>query len=235
MANTQEAVLPANAVHIWRFPLIAARQEISGLAHWLSKHERETLDRIISCDERDKRIVAWGRLRYILSRYLGCAPGDIQIKREPLGRPEIVYPKSEGLRFSLSHSKNMGLIGVACCAVGVDIEKIQPMMNVERLVARFFSPDEATKLRSLPEAEQVLSFFRLWVLKEAYLKAIGAGVPAGLSKCEIALHADGPLILRSEFEGQQPQYALIEIPVSKGYVAALASLKQVADVSVFDL
>ncbi len=235
MAITQETLSLANAVHIWRFPLITARQEISALGHWLSEGEKKTLDRIISCAERDKRIVAWGRLRYILSRYLGCAPGDIQMKREPFRRPEIVVPKNAGLRFSLSHSGSFGLVGIAANAIGVDIEKIQPTMNVERLATRFFSLDEAARLRNLPEAERVPGFFRLWVLKEAYLKAIGEGVPAGLSKCEIALHADGPLIIRSEFESREPQHALIEIPVSKGYVAALALSQQVADVSVFDL
>jgi 4'-phosphopantetheinyl transferase len=126
-------------------------------------------------------------------------------------------------------------VGIATACVGVDIEKIHGALNVQRLAKRFFSPDEAAWFRNLPEAERILRFFRLWVLKEAYLKAIGAGVPAGLSKCEIALEAEGPRMLRSEFEDRKSLCALVEIPVSKGYVAALAVSRLDADVTVFDL
>ena len=163
------------------------------------------------------------------------SPEDIQIKREPSGRPEIVHPESGGLRFNLAHSGSLGLVGISANTVGVDIEKIRHTTNVERLATRFFSPDEASTLRQLPETDRITRFFRLWVLKEAYLKSIGESVPTGLSKCDIALEASGPRILRSEFETQGPKQVLVEIPTSKGYVAALAVPQHDADISVFDL
>jgi len=234
MNTTKRTTLSDNEIHVWRFPLIAARQEISALTHWLSEQEMARLDRILSLVKRDKRTIAWGRLRYILSRYLDCAPRDIQITHGR-GRPEITSPEKPRIRFNLSHSGNLGMIGISRYAVGVDIEKVDASLEVERLAARFFTSDEARRLRSLPGAGQILTFFRLWVLKEAYLKAHGAQVPTGLSRCDLALEADGPRLCKSDFESQASQNVLAEIPVTKGYAAALAALQESADISVFDL
>lgn len=233
--RTEGTLLPDQAVHVWRFSLITSRQETLALGHWLSKRENEALDRMGSHLERAKRIAAWGRLRHVLSRYLICPPEDIELEREPLCRPEIVHPENRGLRFSLAHSGSFGLVGVATEVLGVDIERIQPSRDVERLATRFFSADEIEALRNLPKADRMLQFYRLWVLKEAYLKAVGEGVPSGLSKCAIEFKSDEPRLLSSDVEVQSSKHTLVEIPASKGYVAALFVLQHDISVSVFDL
>ncbi len=235
MSITQGALLLANAVHIWRFPLIAARQEISTLGRWLSKGEKETLDRIIPHVERDKRIVAWGRLRYILSRYLECAPVDIQMEREALGRPEIVSPRETGIRFSLTHSGSHGLLAVSRMAVGIDLENIRSSVDANALSERFFTRNEFESIASSPEQERVKAFFRVWVRKEAYLKSVGGSVPAGLSKCEVSTDAADPRVLATEFEEGDSLTQLMDVPVHQGYLAALAALGDSADVLIHDL
>ena len=235
MNTTSRTTLSEHGIHVWRFPLVAARQEITALSHWLSERENARLDRIPSRVKKDKRIVAWGRLRYILSRYLDCAPGDIQIARERFGRPAIIVPEQPAIRFNLSHSGSLGLIGISRNAVGVDIEKVNASLNVKRLATRFFAPDEAERLANLSEEEGIQMFYRLWVLKEAHLKAHGASVPAGLSQCELTLDGDSLRLCRSAFESPDSHNVLIEIPVAKGYAAAIAGLQEKADISVFDL
>lgn len=235
MKATERTPLPARAVHIWRFSLISTRQEISALGHWLSQRENAALDRLVSRVERDKRIVAWGRLRFVLSRYLGCLPGDIQIEREPSGRPEIVHPESAGLRFNLAHSGSLGLAGISANAIGVDIEKIRDTMDVERLATRFFTRNESEAIARLPEDERVEAFFRVWVRKESYLKAAGGGVPASLSKCEVSADVTDPRVLATEFEVVDSPYQLADVPVHHGYLAALAVLGDNIDVWIYNL
>jgi len=235
MNPTQRTELSEHGIHVWRFPLIAARQEITSLSHWLSEQEKNALDRLVSHRDRDKRLVAWGRLRYILSRYLTCSPEEICMEREPSGRPEITQPKNVGLQFSLTHSGSLGLVGVAAGVVGIDIERVRFTKGIDRLAARFFSKQEAEGISQRPVTEQAAWFFRVWVLKEAYLKSMGMGVPAGLSQCEIEWGPSGPSILSHGAASQNPARTLLEIPVSKGYVAALAVSPQSTDVTVFDL
>jgi len=217
-------------------PLIASRQEQAAVLRWLSPDERYALERMSKCTERDRRSIAWGRLRYILSRYLDHPPSEIDIHRKPSERPEILHPtENGGLRFNLSHSGAQALVALSRGPVGVDIERIKSVRPVHQLARRFFTPAEATNLDSLAEDAQILGFFRLWVLKEAYLKAAGVGVPEGLSQCEIALDAEGARVVRPVDVPSETKLQLREIPVSTGYAAAAAFSSDVRDLSVFDL
>ena len=232
--------LPPHAVHVWRIPLIASRQERSALNRWLDARERAALDRMVPRTERERREIAWGRLRYVLSRYLDCLPETVGIERRPTGRPEIASPGDSGLQFSLAHSGSFGLLAVAGRSLGVDVERVDAAIDTQRLAARFFADGEIEYLQGLPSEERVSACFRLWVLKEAYVKAIGEGVPGGLSKHEFSL--DGPRLLG--MRGQAPfaqkvpvpyELSLFEIPVSKGYVAALAVLDREVRLTINDL
>jgi len=130
----------------------------------------------------------------------------------------------------------MATLRVACEFTFATPRRLSPPKHETRAERKFcLTLDEARRLRNLPEAEQVLTFFRLWGLKEAHLKAHGAQVPAGLSCCDLALEADGPRLCKSDFESQASQNVLAEIPVTKGYTAAIAGLQGKDDISVFDL
>ena len=235
MDSVPQTLLPESTAHIWRFPLVAARQEIKALMHWLGPLEQQVLTRLARQDEKDRRIVAWGRLRYILSRYMECAPEDIDIEREPSGRPRLAASCHLGLQFSLAHSGNSGLVGVDAHGIGVDIEKLRPTKPTDRIAARFFSNHEAASLVRRPVEEQTMWFFRHWVLKEAYLKSVGGRVPADLPKCEIVWTSSGPVLAHQEIVSQECARNLVEIPVSAGYVAALAVSANSTHIRVQDL
>jgi 4'-phosphopantetheinyl transferase len=236
MEKREPTSLQEDAVHVWRFSLISSRQEQTAIRHWLDPLQQDAINRLVSPRERGTRIVAWGRLRFILSRYLRCAPEEIRMERLPDGRPIVVSPETPRLQFSLAHSGSLGLVAVSVNDVGVDIEAVRVTANVDRLAARFYAPAEVEELQRSPQPERTQEFFRLWVLKEAYLKSIGRGVPAGLSKCVIASRSGGPhVVLRTDFDGAHGQRVLAEIPVSKGYVAALSFAHRGAVASVFDL
>jgi len=100
---------------------------------------------------------------------------------------------------------------------------------------RFFTRNESESIASMPADERVEAFFRVWVRKEAYLKAVGGSVPAGLSKCEVSADAADPRILATEFETADSLVQLMHVPVHKGYLAALAVLGDNVDVRIYSL
>ena len=202
---------------------------------WLSERENARLDGILSRVRRDGRMVVWGRLRFILSQYLDCAPGDVGIERASSGRPEIVFPEGADLRFSLTHSGDQALVAVSRMLVGIDLEQMRPSVDVQALAARFFTRNEYEAIARLPEDEQVEAFFRVWVRKEAYLKAVGGSVPIGLSKCEVSVDAADPCVLAADFEEMDSLSQLMDVPVHKGYLAALAVQGGRADIRMYDL
>jgi 4'-phosphopantetheinyl transferase len=71
---------------------------------------------------------------------------------------------------------------VACCIadrgeVGVDLEVVDLRRHAPTLARRFFAEGEADWLQTQPKDR----FFMLWVLKEAYVKALGCGIFGGLN------------------------------------------------------
>ena len=71
--------------------------------------------------------------------------------------------------------------------------------------------------------------------KEAYLKAVGGNVPAGLSRCEVSTNAGDPRVLATEFEAADSLTQLMDVPMHHGYLAALAVLGDHVDVQICDL
>jgi phosphopantetheinyl transferase len=58
--------------------------------------------------------------------------------------------------------------------VGCDIEYIRPGKSREEIAERFFAPPERAYIRGAsPETERLARFYRVWVLKECYLKIFG--------------------------------------------------------------
>jgi len=123
-------------------------------------------------------------LRVILGRYLGLDADAVRFSVGDRGKPEVL--DGGDLRFSLSRSGGAGLIAVTRGrAVGVDIEWTRPGLDEVGLAGRFFSPAEADLVRRLPEPARGHAFYRLWVRKEAVVKASGAGLGDGLGHVDV--------------------------------------------------
>ena len=66
-------------------------------------------------------------------------------------------------------------------AIGIDVEEIDEAKADLAIAEAYFAPSEVELLRQAPPSERTRCFFRLWTLKEAYIKAIGKGLSAPLS------------------------------------------------------
>ena len=108
--------------------------------------------------------------------------GDINIGRRPSGRPRLEPPYHE-LGVSLAARGGLLLVGfVRDRNVGVDLELDQQGDGFEpvRLARDHFASREADAIARLDRAAAKDLFLRLWVAKEAALKATGRGVADGL-------------------------------------------------------
>lgn len=138
----------------------------------IAPHASELLSRVEP--ERQARVRARGgsddALRclaagLLLSEAFGAGA---RIVRNAHGKPCV----PGGRPFSLSHAGDYAVLALSSEAVGVDVERVRPV-DWERLSARFFHPDEHALL--LESRAPLVSFFRIWTLKESYLKAEGVG------------------------------------------------------------
>lgn len=110
-------------------------------------------------------------LKHILSDELKIAYRNTKIRRDSYGKPFLVGGKRH---FNISYSKNKLMIATDNTPIGVDIEYMKEIDNIDSLAAHF-SPEEKDALYQLENAEKIKYFYRLWVLKESYIKAVGKG------------------------------------------------------------
>lgn len=108
------------------------------------------------------------------------------------------YELSDQMPYNLSHSGRYALCSVGTQSgvlVGCDVEMIKE--NKLRLAERYFCSGEVTWIQSqTTEAEQAEGFYRYWVLKESFIKAIHLGMQQDLREFEIALDKEGARLVR---------------------------------------
>lgn len=115
--------------------------------------------------------------RYALIAYTGVQNRDLHFETAEKGKPYLKGIQS--VHFNITHSGNRVACAVSSSEVGIDIEHHRRVnFNVAE---RFFSPAEFRDLMEMEENARQEYFFRLWTIKESYLKAIGSGLTRTLN------------------------------------------------------
>ena len=182
-----------NDVHIWRINLNSDELQLQFYRETLSSDEIARAERFYFPEHRQRFMAGRGTLRAILGQYLDIAPKQVEFEYQPRGKPLLAAKFADkGLLFNLSHSQDLALLGISYQhQIGVDLEYIRTMSDLEGLAKRFFSAREYEYLRLLSPAQQQQIFFRYWTCKEAYLKATGDGL-VQLEEIEIDLTPNQP-------------------------------------------
>jgi 4'-phosphopantetheinyl transferase len=136
-------------------------------------------DRLMFARDRRDFVAAHALVRRTLSRYRPLVETEWAFEEGPFGKPSILEPLrgSPPLVFNLSHSHGMVACAVATAVeLGIDVESVDRGGDDLKLAERYFAPSEVADLVALPAGDRRARFIELWVLKEAYIKAIGQGL-----------------------------------------------------------
>lgn len=131
-------------------------------------------------------------------------------------------PYFDGLDVSFNASHTDGLVTV--CAVrsgqcGIDTESIKPLdIDIYR---DFLHPKESEWLTQ--QEDQLLSFYKIWVKKEAGLKASGLGITEELER--IDAHQDSVLIRHQKYFTQS-------LDLSTDYITFIAASQRIGKVNL---
>ena len=220
--------LQAQDVHIWTMTLEQPEAVIKELQCHLSAEEVLRAERFYFERDRERFIVGRGFLRQILSSYLSVAPKSLVFGYEKQGKPYLELSHgAPSLSFNLSHSNEKALCVVSLQRqVGVDIEYVRPVSDLEKISRRFFTAQEHAVILDRPQSEQPESFFLHWTAKEACMKALGTGMHIPLSDVELTQSpAEGgwkeTVTIRNK--DYPSQWNITRISISAEYIAALAT------------
>jgi 4'-phosphopantetheinyl transferase len=219
--SPQNPAIEPGWVHIYHLTLDLPSDRLSKLAAILSEDEHLRAMRYLREIDQRRFIAARGQIRSILAVYLGMAPGELHFIYNPYGKPSL--SESE-LRFNLSHSDGIGLLGVAFDQeIGIDVERLNRPVDYSNIIRRFFAPGEIAEFFSLPDADKPRAFCSGWTRKEAFLKALGMGMSFKLDGFEVNLTQNRPGQLISHEQG----WSLYNIDPGEGYVAALVVEREI--------
>jgi 4'-phosphopantetheinyl transferase len=218
--------LGQDEIHLWMVEVDAQDTNDARHVEILAPAERARASRFRSEVDRACFMRRRAALRMILAGYLGVAPRDVAFTVNEFGKPSVVTPRvSAGLSFNASHSGTCAVIAVARSGrIGIDVERLHPLVEAESIAARFFAANEAAALAALHPRDRVEGFFNAWTRKEAVVKALGGGLSIPLDSFEVSLRpGEPPAILRWDIPGTAGNgWRLHHLEPAKGYVGALA-------------
>jgi 4'-phosphopantetheinyl transferase len=213
-----------SVVHLWRVDLTQPIAPIDTLLEILSVEEQDRARRFHFEVDRQRFIVGRGTLRILLGRYLQVEPQQLQFKYGDRGKPLLAEPFCRSqIQFNVSHSQNLALYAIACGReVGVDVEQIRPIRDLDRLAARFFSAREYAHLQTLELEARLEPFFGYWTCKEAYVKACGVGLSLPTREIEVMLEPGQECFLQiSGCEENAKNWSLKTLKVIDNFIGAI--------------
>lgn len=102
------------------------------------------------------------------------------------GKPSLTdYPS---VHYNLSHSDGIAACIVSDVECGIDCERVREFRP--NVMGRVFSDSERELVEQSDDSSLDMMFFRLWTLKEAYIKAIGIGLSFPMNRVEFAFEGE---------------------------------------------
>ncbi|MBQ3151570.1 MAG: 4'-phosphopantetheinyl transferase superfamily protein [Clostridia bacterium] len=148
----------------------------------LPDHRKEKADKLRFSDDKRMSVGSWLLLKTALQKK--GIDGDIRISISDYGKPFLT--DYTDVFFSLSHSFDRVMCAVCDGDVGCDIQYRKAVSD--RIADRFFHPNEAKALNNISDPDERSDcFYRLWTLKESFMKTVGTGFSLPLKEFEISI------------------------------------------------
>ncbi len=181
----------------------------SNLLPTVSKARQEKVSKLRF--QKDKILsLGAGVLLNLALKDIGCNFSDKDILLSQNGKPYIENCK---VKFNLSHSGTKVMCAVSENEIGCDVEKVKDIDD--KIAKRFFHNEEYDYILSQRGKEkQKDAFFRLWTLKESFLKITGLGMKLPLSDFSVIIN-DKEISVRQNLDNND--YRFFEINLSDEY------------------
>jgi 4'-phosphopantetheinyl transferase len=144
----------------------------------LNAEERERARRFSRSSGRDAFVGGRYLVRHALSRLLDRAPDRVSLSINPHGRPLVEGVGGRPpLVFSLAHSGEMVVCAITGSGrLGADVETLDRAGRVAELEALVLHQEERPPESVCSSGMRRKWLLQTWVLKEAYVKALGEGL-----------------------------------------------------------
>lgn len=171
----------------------------------MARLPKERTEKILKyrCEPDRKRSLGAGLLLLELLPRYGADIKDIRISAD--GKPE-----AEGVFFNLSHSGGYVICAVGDRPVGCDVEQVKKAPG--QVAEHFFCESEIAYINMAESGRRDQAFFRIWTMKESYMKMTGEGMRLPLNEFEILLSSPKAIRVRRAGKLQPCRICCFELP-----------------------
>jgi 4'-phosphopantetheinyl transferase len=226
MFPSESSEIGEGEVYLWFGSYNDMHVDFQRMHRLLSETERIRSEKYHFQNDRHRFILRRGMLRTMIGHYLSADPKEIRFGTNQYGKPFIENQDHEGsLEFNQSYSEEMVVYTFSHNRrVGIDIEYMKPIKDMNAIVESNFSPHEKAEFNALPANQRLEAFYRCWTEKEAFLKALGDGLSRRLDQFDVSMMPGAPAALKRTVWDQEEagRWSLASIHFVSGYAAALA-------------
>lgn len=215
--------MKTDEIHLWNGRIAAGEDCFLELFASLSQDEIEKANGFRFDQHRRRYIICRGLLRSILAGYLDAKPPEIHFHYGNEGKP---FLRDCAVRFSVSHSEDRVLYAFSKNhELGVDLEYIRELPDVEMLARHFLTPYEYAGFCNAVPAGRTRAFFCCWTRKEAYTKATGQGLSLPLDSFSVPMESErlAKATIMPASDAGASDWTLRHLDPAPGYVGALAT------------
>ena len=149
----------------------------------VSEERKKRIDRYKIEEDKVRGVISQSLIMKMLTQELNMDPSDIVIKKNEYGKPFI---EDIDIYFNVSHSGHWVVGAIDKKPIGIDIEEIKER-GYKKLAKRFFTEDENNYIL---EEDSLNRFFRIWTMKESYIKTDGRGMSIPLNTYSIKFDSE---------------------------------------------
>ncbi len=210
-------------VHVWQATLKSLNVLPGDISDFLSPFELERANKLKFPHDQEQFVLRHYLLRIILSKYCECHPNEIRFRYDSYEKPYIDLPVFNEINFNMSSSADLIIIGLCRKTdIGIDVEKVHHIQDMEQIVRENFSHKELKYFNSEPD--KTAAFFKIWTRKEAFIKAVGKGFyfPLKSFYCEVSSSEGYENITLPKHPVESKLWRTKALKAADGYVASLA-------------
>ncbi|OMF02992.1 4'-phosphopantetheinyl transferase superfamily protein [Paenibacillus sp. FSL H7-0942] len=202
-------------IRVLQVPEVLPEANWNQLLSQVSAERRAQASRFVRQADAYRSVLGEILTRVTLSKLTGLRPAELSFTRNSYGKPSLSHHSD--VQFNVSHSGDwIALISGSTDELGVDVEKIAPIDM--QIAERFFSPKESQFLAAEPDDRRLETFYRLWTLKESYIKAVGMGLSIPLDSFALICNVDGDW-----HSPEATSYQFLSLRLDHGHMLAACS------------
>lgn len=160
---------------------LKGEETLADLFKYISKEKYKKLMRYKNINDKKRGVISELLVRYLISIRSEIKSNEIIIDKSKYGKPFV--KNINEIEYNVSHSGKFVVCIIGNYPVGIDVEKISNIdLSVSDIV---FETKEYEEFQQINDLEKREYFYRMWCLKESFIKAKGFGLYMNLNSFRI--------------------------------------------------